>query len=307
MRFLTQESKRNIRNEVAMEAEMKLKVKQSSLFADFSRRMVKGWSSKLGFILFVFIVLACLIGPLLSPYRVNEIFLDQINASPSAAHWFGCDSMGRDLLTRILYGGRYSLNLGLSAALLSALVGSTFGLVAGYFGSAVDGFIMRFMDVWSALPGMLLCILVSAFLGAGFYSTVIALTVGNIPYVARMIRGQVLSERTKEYMEAAKTINCSKLSILFTHLLPNTVQPVIITTTMAIGGTISMAASLSFIGLGIQPPTPEWGALLADGRAYIRVFPHLIMFPGIAIALTVLSLNLLGDGLRNALDPKLRD
>lgn len=269
--------------------------------------MLKGWSAKLGLILFIIIVVACLFGPMLTPYGVNEIQLDQICATPSLAHPLGCDSMGRDLLTRILVGGRYSLLLGLSSALLSAAVGSVFGLVAGNAGGVVDSVVMRFMDVWSALPGMLLCILVSSFLGAGFFSTVIALTVGNIPSTARMIRGQVLSERTREYMEAARTINASKPSILFRHLLPNTIQPVIITTTMAIGNTISMAASLSFIGLGIQPPTPEWGALLADGRSYILVYPHMIMFPGIAIALTVLALNLLGDGLRNALDPKLRD
>lgn len=281
--------------------------KKTSHSAEFFRRLTKGWSSKLGLILFVLIVLVCVIGPFLSPYGINDVDVASINAGPSKEHWFGCDTMGRDLLTRLLVGGRYSLILGLSASLLSALVGSVFGLVAGYQGGAVDSVIMRFMDIWSALPGMLLCILVSAFLGPGFFPTVIALTVGNIPSVARMIRGQVLSERTREYMEASKVINCSGFSILFRHLLPNTIQPIIITTTMAIGGTITMAASLSFIGLGIQPPTPEWGALLADGRRYIMIYPHLIMFPGIIIALTVLAINLLGDGLRNALDPKLRD
>lgn len=283
------------------------KVQKSSLMADFLRRMLKTWSSKLGLILFIFIVLVCVFGPFLTGYGYNDMDMSMRYATPCAEHWFGCDSMGRDLLTRVLYGGRYSLLLGLSAALLSAVIGSVFGLVAGNAGGAVDSFIMRFMDVWSALPGMLLCILISAFLGASFFSTVIALTVGNIPSVARMIRGQVLGERGREYMEAARMINCSRPSILFRHLMPNTIQPVIIITTMAIGNTISMAASLSFIGLGIQPPSPEWGALLSDGRAHILNFPHLITFPGIAIALTVLALNLLGDGLRNALDPKLRD
>lgn len=280
---------------------------KSSLFGDFFRRMLKGWSAKLGLILFIIIVLACVFGPFLSPYSMSDMDLLQLNGRPSLAHPCGCDSMGRDLLTLLLYGGRYSLLLGLSAALLSAVVGSAIGLVAGNAGGAVDGLIMRFMDVWSALPGMLLCIIISSFLGADFFPTVIALTVGNIPSVARMIRGQVLGERTKEYMEAARAINCSKFSILFRHLLPNTIQPVIIITTMAIGSTITMAASLSYIGLGIRPPNTEWGALLAAGRKYITTYPHLITFPGIAIALTILAINLLGDGLRNALDPKLRD
>lgn len=283
------------------------KVEKSSQLADFFQRMLKGWSAKLGLILFIIIVVACVIGPFLSPYGENEMFFDQIKAGPSLAHPFGCDGTGCDLLTRLLYGGRQSLLLGLSAALLSALVGSAIGLVAGYSGGAVDSLIMRFMDVWSALPGMLLCIIISSFLGADFFPTVIALTVGNIPSVARMIRGQALGERTREYVEAAQAINCSKLSILFRHLLPNTIQPVIITTTMAIGSTITMAASLSYIGLGIRPPAAEWGAMLADGKAAITTSPHLITFPGIAIALTILAINLLGDGVRNALDPKLRD
>lgn len=286
---------------------MEFEKKKPSQFREFLHRLTKGWSSKLGLALFAFIILICIFGPMLSPYGVNEYDIAAINSKPSAEHWCGCDSMGRDLLTRLLYGGRYSLLLSLCASLLAALAGATLGLVAGYLGGTADSLIMRFVDIWSALPAMLLCILVSAFLGGGFPATVIALTVGNIPSVARMIRGQVLSERTKEYMEASKMINCSTLSILFRHLLPNTIQPIIITTTMSIGNMITMAASLSFIGLGIQPPTPEWGALLADGRKYIQVYPHLIMFPGIIIALTVLALNLLGDGLRNALDPKLRD
>ena len=149
--------------------------------------------------------------------------------------------------------------------------------------------------------------MISAFMGAGFFATVIALTVGSIPGGVRMTRGQVLSERKKEYIEAAESINASKPAIMFRHLLPNVIQPMIIITTMSIGNMITMAASLSYIGLGIQPPTPEWGAMLADGRAYIRNYPFLITFPGLAIALTVLALNLLGDGLRDALDPKLRD
>lgn len=283
------------------------KVKKSSLFADFLRRLVKSWSAKLGLILLLVIILACVIGPYLSPYDIQEADLSLINAKPSRAHILGCDSLGRDMLTRLLYGGRYSLLMGISSAVFAAVLGIAIGLAAGYFGGAAETLIMRFMDVWSALPGMLLCILVSAAMGSGFVATIIALTVGSIPGGVRMTRGQVLSERGKEYIEAAESINCSKLSVMFRHLLPNVIQPSIVITTMSIGATINMAASLSYIGLGIQPPMPEWGAMLAAGRAYISVYPHLIAAPGIAIALTVLAINLLGDGLRDALDPKLRD
>lgn len=273
---------------------------------DFLHRLTKSWSSKIGVILLLFIILACLFGPLISPYSVDDMFPELAKTGPSAEHWLGCDVQGRDLLVRILVGGRYSLLLGLTSAIVGAVIGSSIGLVAGYFGGMTETIIMRFMDVWSSLPGMLLCILISAAFGSGFMATVVALTIGGIPGSVRMIRGQVLSERNKEYIEAAQSINCSRASIMFRHLLPNVIQPVIVTTTMSIGGTIGMAASLSYIGLGIQPPTPEWGALLNAGKSYVLTEPYLLIFPGIAIALTVLAINLVGDGLRDALDPKLR-
>lgn len=282
------------------------KRKKTNPFLDFLKRMTKAFSAKLGVGLFVLIVLFCVLGPLFSKYDVNGIDLMNMYAGPSKEHLLGCDSMGRDMLTRLMYGGRYSLLIGICASLFGALLGIVFGSIAGYAGGKVETFIMRVMDIWTALPGMMLCILVSNVLGTGFFPTVIALTIGSIPGTVRMIRGQILTERSKEYIEAARTINCSDFSIMFRHLLPNVVQPVIVTTTMGIGSTMMMAASLSFIGLGIQPPNPEWGAMLSDGRAYIRSYPHMIMVPGIAIALTVFAINLLGDGVRDALDPKLR-
>lgn len=282
------------------------KRKKTNPFLDFLKRMTKAFSAKLGVGLFVLIVLFCVLGPLFSKYDVNGIDLVNMYAGPSKEHLLGCDSMGRDMLTRLMYGGRYSLLIGICASLFGALLGIVFGSIAGYAGGKVETFIMRVMDIWTALPGMMLCILVSNVLGTGFFPTVIALTIGSIPGTVRMIRGQILTERSKEYIEAARTINCSDFSIMFRHLLPNVVQPVIVTTTMGIGSTMMMAASLSFIGLGIQPPNPEWGAMLSDGRAYIRSYPHMIMVPGIAIALTVFAINLLGDGVRDALDPKLR-
>ena len=282
------------------------KARKSSMFMEFFQRLVKSWSAKIGLFLMLFIILACLIGPYLTGYDLNWQDQSLMRAGPSAEHILGCDTLGRDMLTRLLYGGRYSLMMGILSAVLGAILGIAVGLVAGYFGGFTETIIMRFMDVWSSLPGMLLCILVSAAMGNGFMATVIALTIGSIPGGARMTRGQVLSERSREYIEAAESINCSKLSIMFKHLLPNVIQPSIVITTMSVGSTINMAASLSYIGLGIQPPAPEWGAMLADGKGYILTNPHLIAVPGISIALTVLAINLLGDGLRDALDPKLR-
>ncbi|MCD7955756.1 MAG: ABC transporter permease [Lachnospiraceae bacterium] len=274
---------------------------------DFAGRMTKSFSAKLGVILFVVIVVFCLIGPFFSPYGVNDVDLLNMYAGPSAQHILGCDALGRDMITRLMYGGRYSLALGISASLFGAFVGVVIGSVGGYFGGLTETLIMRLMDVWSALPGTLLCILISSAMGSGFFATVIALTVGGVPGTVRMIRGQILTERSKEYIEAAQSINCSSLVIMFKHLLPNVIQPIIVTTTMGIGSTMIMAASLSYIGLGIQPPSPEWGAMLSDGRSYIRTNPHLLLVPGIAIALTVFAINLMGDGIRDALDPKLRD
>lgn len=282
------------------------KVEKTSLFLETVQRVWKNPGSRVGIVLLAVIVLACVLGPFLTPYGINDMDLANMNAWPSLQHLCGTDGMGRDQFSRLLYGGRYSLALGLCAALLGSLAGIVIGSIAGYFGGRTETLIMRFMDIWSSLPSMLLCILISAALGSGFFNTILALSVGNIPISVRLIRGQILSERNREYLEAAQSINCSNLSIMFRHLLPNVISPVIVDATMGIGMNVTMAAALSYIGLGVQPPTPEWGAMLADARTHILNYPYLIMFPGLIIALTVLAINLIGDGLRDALDPKLR-
>ncbi len=284
-----------------------VKIQKTSLFVDFMQRMVRTFSAKLGVGIMVIIILLCLVGPLFYAYGYNDIDPNAMFVGPSASHLLGCDSMGRDLLARIMEGGRYSLALGLITSVFSTLIAIVIGCFAGYVGGRVEDWIMRFMDVWSTIPAVLLCIIISSILGPGFFPTVLALTVGSVPGGVRMVRGQVVAERSKEYIEAAQAINCPKSVIMFKHLLPNVIQPMIILTTMGIGGTIMMASTLSYIGLGVQPPTPEWGALLAAGRSYIRTYPHMITFPGIFIALVVFAINLLGDGLRSALDPKLRN
>lgn len=285
----------------------KEKEMKTSWLAETLVRMVKSPGAKVGTGLFALMCLICIFAPVIAPYGVNEMDLNAMFKGPCAEHWFGTDAMGRDILTRLLYGGRYSLALGVCASLFGAVIGIIIGSIAGYFGGIVETIIMRVMDVWSSLPSMLLCILISSALGAGFFNTILALTVGGVPGNVRMIRGQILAERSKEYLEAAESINCSKVSIMFKHLLPNVISPLIVTTTMGIGSTITTSASLSYIGLGVQPPTPEWGAMLSDARAHILNYPYLMTFPGLFIAITILAINLLGDGLRDALDPKLRN
>lgn len=271
------------------------------------KRVFKTPSAKIGGVMFTIIVFSAVFAPVLAPYDPETMDLFNMYATPSWEHLCGTDAMGRDIFSRILYGGRYSLALAFFADIIGQAAGIILGCVAGYFGKRVENLIMRFCDVWSAIPSMLLTIILSSALGVGFVNTIIAMSIGGIPGGVRMTRAQILSERGKEYLEAAQSINCSASSIMFSHLLPNIISPMLVSTTMRFGGTITMAAGLSYLGFGIQPPTPEWGALLSDGTAVIRSYPHMILFPGIIIGLTVLSVNLMGDGLRDALDPKLRN
>lgn len=279
---------------------------KSSMLLEIVQRTFKSPASKAGLVIFAIILIGCIFAPLIAPYGVNEIDTRNMYASPSASHIMGTDALGRDVFSRLLYGGRYSLSLGFSASIFQTLLAMIVGCIAGYFGGKTETFVMRAMDVWSALPGTLLCILISSSQGPGFFNTVLALSIGGIPGGVRMMRGQILSERTKEYLEAAESINCSKVSIMFRHLLPNVCSPMIISFTMGIGQTITAAAGLSYIGLGVQPPSPEWGAMLSDARAHILNYPYLILFPGIFIACTILATNLIGDGLRDAMDPRMR-
>jgi len=279
---------------------------KSYLTLEIIERTLKSVTSKIGLAILLIIVLSCIFAPLLTKYDPNSPNVGPRFQTPNAEHIMGTDELGRDIFTRLLYGGRYSLGIGFAASAFSVLCAIIIGSIAGYFGGKVETVIMRLMDVWSALPQMLLAILISSALGTGFFNTVLALGIGEIPYGVRMIRAQILSVRSSEYLEAAETINCSKLSIMFKHLLPNVVSPMIISFTMQIGGNITLAAGLSYIGLGIQPPAAEWGAMLSSARSHMMIYPHLIIFPGLAIGLTILATNLLGDGLRDALDPRLR-
>ncbi|MEM5424753.1 glutathione ABC transporter permease GsiD [Paraburkholderia ferrariae] len=252
------------------------------------------------------LVVIAVFAPHLVPYDPENYFdYDSLNAGPSAAHWFGVDALGRDIFSRILAGTRISLAAGFLSVALGAVVGSFFGLLAGYYEGWWDRITMRVADVLFAFPGILLAIGVVAILGNGMINVVCAVAVFSIPAFARLVRGNTLMLKHLTYVEAARSIGASDWTIIMRHILPGTVSSVIVYLTMRIGTSIITAASLSFIGLGAQPPTPEWGAMLNEARADMVTAPHIALFPSLAIFLTVLAFNLLGDGLRDALDPKL--
>ncbi|MEX3984517.1 glutathione ABC transporter permease GsiD [Paraburkholderia sp. EG287A] len=252
------------------------------------------------------LVVIAVFAPHLVPYDPENYFdYDSLNAGPSAAHWFGVDALGRDIFSRILAGTRISLAAGFLSVALGAVVGTFFGLLAGYYEGWWDRITMRVADVLFAFPGILLAIGVVAILGNGMINVVCAVAVFSIPAFARLVRGNTLMLKHLTYVEAARSIGASDWTIIMRHILPGTVSSVIVYLTMRIGTSIITAASLSFIGLGAQPPTPEWGAMLNEARADMVTAPHIALFPSLAIFLTVLAFNLLGDGLRDALDPKL--
>ena len=275
-------------------------------FKRIMKQMRKNKMAMLGLIIFLIELILLVLAPLIIPYDYTAMDIMAIQQGPSAQHWFGTDELGRDIFSRILYGGRYSVTMGLISVAISTTIGMAIGAVAGYFGGQVDYIIMRILDVIQSLPAMLLTIVISAALGSGYFNTILALSVNGLPASARMLRAQMMKVRDSEYIEAAVSINCSRFRIITSHLIPNSLSANIVQATMAVANMIVMAASLSFIGLGVQPPTPEWGAMLSGARQFIRQCPHMVIAPGMAIAITILALNLLGDGLRDALDPKLK-
>jgi len=281
-------------------------LQKENRFLELVKKLFRNKGALIGVIVMAIILLAVIIGPSLSPY--NYAMLDPMNmfAKPSLEHPFGCDELGRDILTRVMYGGKYSLFIGLGAVCLALVCGIILGSIAGFIGGQVENVIMRIMDIIQAIPGMLLSIAISSVLGTGMVEMAIALGVGNIAPFTRILRGSILTVRKSEYVDAAIVDNTSKLTIIRKHILPNAISPIIVQATLGAANAILIASSLSFVGVGIQPPEPEWGAMLSAGRNYIRDYPHMLVFPGLAIALTVLSLNLFGDGLRDALDPKLK-
>lgn len=280
--------------------------KKSSTLNIVAKQFARSKTALVGLIIISLLVLMAIFAPLLAPYDYKAV--DPLNANmlPCWAHPFGTDTLGRDILSRIIWGARYSLSIGISASVIGTLIGIVLGTIAGYFGGVIENLILRFCDVLESIPRMLLCIIVAQSAGTGFIATVLALAVGIFPGIIRLLRATMLNYRSQEFVEAAKALNCSNARVMFIHVFPNCVAPIIVNFSIGIGMNILTSASLSFLGLGIQEPTPEWGAMIAAGRSYFRYYPHLILFPGIFVALVVLSFNLVGDGLRDALDPKLR-
>ncbi len=260
-----------------------------------------------GLIVLLILAVLCVLSTSIVPYGVNEMNMADQFATPSAKHLFGCDELGRDILVRVLYGARYTLSIGFASVAISVLIGVVVGAIAGFFGGVLDSIIMRVLDVFQAFPHLLLAILFSSVFGQGLDKAILALGIAGVPGYARMIRAQILTIRGMEYIEAATSINCTKFRIIARHVIPNAISPLIVTMAMSIASAGLSAASLSFLGLGVQPPTPEWGAMLSGARQYIRAYPHMVTIPGAFIAASVLSFNLIGDAIRDALDPKLKD
>lgn len=274
-------------------------------FFQFAHKFAKRKAAVLGLIIILVMIFCAVFAPVLAPYDYTKV--DPVNAyqSPSAEHWFGTDGLGRDIFSRILYGGRYSLSISVCSEGLGFCIAVVIGAIAGYFGGIVENVILRLCDVLQSLPSILLCIVVSQCLGTGLWPTIIALSISGIPTLIRLLRSSMISVRELEYVEAARAINARKPVIMFKHVVSNCLAPVLVASTGAIGYKIITSASLSFLGLGIKEPLPEWGAMIAGAKNYFRYYPYLVIIPGIVIAVCCLSLNLIGDGVRDALDPKL--
>ncbi|MEY8354221.1 ABC transporter permease subunit [Lachnospiraceae bacterium 54-53] len=275
--------------------------------SEMVRKFRKQKNAVTALVFVLFLVILALVGPVLAPYGINEYDYSSILQGPGTAHFFGTDEFGRDLFSRILCGTRISLSIGLLAVTAGAVCGTVLGLMGGYYGGLIDSVIMRVCDTLFAFPGIILAIAIVAILGSGLYNVVIAVAVFSTPTFARLVRGRTLSLKNAVFVHAARNLGASDARILFRHILPGAVPDIIVQYTMSIGSSILTASSLSFLGMGAQPPTPEWGLLLSNGRTYMMTSVHTTLFPGLAIFLTVLSFNILGDGLRDALDPKLTD
>jgi peptide/nickel transport system permease protein len=269
-----------------------------------SRRMYANRLAMVGLFLIVFMLVLAVFAPMLAPADPIEMTLEDQFLPPSTNHWFGTDDFGRDILSRVIYGARLSLKVGLISVAIALIVGGVLGLISGFYGGWFDLITQRFMDVMLSFPDLILALAIMAILGPSLRNAMIAIGISGIPVYTRVMRGQVLSLREKEYVEAARAAGAGSSRLIFRHILPNTMSPLIVIATLGIAGSILAASGLSFIGMGAQPPTPEWGAMLASGREYLRHEWWIATFPGIFIALTVLGFNLLGDGLRDAFDPR---
>lgn len=286
-----------------------VRLKKRSYFGEIWHRLKKNKLSMACLIFLVILLLAIALVGVVSPYNYAETDLVNRFQLPSLAHPMGTDDYGRDLLTRLLVGGRYTLLIAILSVIIGIVFGMIIGALCGFFGKWIDAILMRLMDIIMSIPGMMLAIVISVSLGTGVFNTALALAVGTIPMIARQLRSSTLTINGQEYIEAARSFGESNARIILTHVIPNTLAPIIVQTSLYIGGAIMGIAGLSFLGLGVQPPTPEWGNILNTGLDYIYDFAtrwHMIVFPALFIVLAELAFNLLGDGLRDAMDPRMR-
>lgn len=279
-----------------------------SYWADAGMRFVKNKIALLGAVILTMIIFMCTAAPLFSEYDPvkDMVLMDMLLPPGSEGHILGTDDYGRDIFSRLLYGGRTSVLTGLSVAVVSAVIGVTLGCISGYFGGWLDNLLMRFTDIMMSFPFLIIAIAIMAALGSSQKNIVIALAIVSWPQFARLTRGQVLSVKTQEYVESARTAGFGNMRIMFSHVLPNCMGPIIVQLTLAVGSSILSAASLNFLGLGVDASLPDWGVMLNQGRNYLQTAPYLTTIPGLAISLTVLAVNWIGDGLRDAFDPRLR-
>ncbi len=283
----------------------------SGLWSDAWRRLIRNPGAIVGFALVALFVFTAIFAPLIAPYDPREtdvsLVTDGCCPGPSAEHWFGVDQLGRDEFSRVVYGARFSLLIGVVAVSVGVSIGLLLGSMSGFFGGKTDSVIMRLMDIMLSIPGLLMAIGIAAMLGPGLFSIMIAIGVVNVPIFARLLRGSVLGQKGNDFVLAARAVGVPRRTILVSHILPNAISPIIVAATLALATAIIDAAGLGFLGLGPQDPsTPEWGTMLTDTVRYLQTAPHLAIIPGIAIVISVLGFNLIGDGLREALDPKLR-
>lgn len=282
--------------------------KKRSQWGEVWRRLKKNKMAMVGLIIMLILILLALFANKIADY--DEVAIKQNTAirfqGPSKEHWLGTDEFGRDMFARIIHGARISLMVGVVAVSIAIAIGGTLGAIAGYYGGRIDNIIMRAMDIFLAIPSILLAIAIVSAMGANLFNLMLAIGVSSIPGYARIVRASVLMVKDQEFVEAARAIGASDSRIIRKHIIPNALAPVIVQGTLGVASAILSTAGLSFIGLGVQKPRPEWGAMLAGGRDFLRRAPHVTTFPGLAIMITILALNLLGDGLRDALDPRLK-
>lgn len=283
------------------------KGKKQNKAKEIWRRFKKNKTAVVGLIVVIFFILIAVFAELIVPYEVALKQTKALREPPSSAHWFGTDRLGRDVFARIVHGTKVSLLIGLIGTAISTVIGLIIGAISGYYGGRLDEIIMRLMDMIMSIPSMLLSLAVVAALGANMQNLLIALVVGQIPHTARANRALVMSVSGQEFVKAAKSYGAGDARIIFKYLVPNVIGPIIVQASMQISSTILSAAALSFLGMGIQPPQPEWGYMLSEAREFMRTSPYLIMFPGVTILLLSLAFNLAGDGLQDAFNPQLKD